>query len=315
MILDGLRVIHSLKGSFAAPVKFSENLFHLDTCQRHVWVGTESELFELEMPKSYETFSGPDAYLFLLEVATGLRSQILGETDIFGQLKETWKKFKIGHPFSSLDFWFQKLFEDTKEIRSQYLQNIGGASYGSLVRRLLKTHMDKNPGPILLVGAGQLARSVAPFLRDQELWILNRGKEKLESFLDELETQPGAQVKTISESKEKLAWQNAHHAVVCIPVDREKDNDRIEAWTLGLQQNPERALIHLGGLNEDFKDWRKVFPFYSLDDLFEVEKSQGKIRQNQIERARTACSERAQLRGLAASISLPHGWEDLAVFA
>jgi hypothetical protein len=52
-----------------------------------------------------------------------------------------------------------------------------------------------------------------------------------------------------------------------------------------------------------------------LDDLFALEKSQGAVRSTQIIQAARACEEKAKLRSLGSSITIPHGWEDLALFA
>jgi len=46
------------------------------------------------------------------------------------------------------------------------------ASYGSQVRRLLGD--DAAAGPTLLIGAGQLAQAIAPWLTGSELWLSNR---------------------------------------------------------------------------------------------------------------------------------------------
>ncbi len=55
----------------------------------------------------------------------------------------------------------QRLLQDTKEIRSEYVVGLGSATYGSLVRRLLG---GPGSGPTLLLGAGQLAETVLPYL-------------------------------------------------------------------------------------------------------------------------------------------------------
>ena len=43
------------------------------------------------------------------------------------------------HPQSAkaLRPWIQRLLQDTKEVRSEYVVGLGSATYGSLVRRLL----------------------------------------------------------------------------------------------------------------------------------------------------------------------------------
>jgi hypothetical protein len=49
--------------------------------------------------------------------------------------------------------------------------------------------------------------------------------------------------------------------------------------------------------------------------LFEMLRVQTEQRSQQVARARRACGEKAVLRSLGNSATVPHGWEDLAAFA
>lgn len=285
--------------------------FHLDSCQRLLWACWEYELDFAELPETADltVFEGVDAYRFLLRVATGLESQIVGETDIFGQLKEAWRKHGTNDEMGTL---MQRLFEDTKDIRSRYLQNVGGASYGSLVRMMLK----QCQGPTLVVGAGQLAHSVSPYLLDQELWLLNRSTDNLGALYASLVARETAQgrmapkVRIISKDEEALAWSKAASVVVCIPFDPAKDAERV-AW----RANCAGPVIHLGGHREAAGAWNQIPGLQALDDVFALQKAQGDVRTTQVQQAARACDEKAKLRTLGASVTLPHGWEDLAIFA
>jgi hypothetical protein len=315
MRIETLRVVHLAKGPQAGQGVGARlqhelsHLFHLDSCQRLLWVCGEEEFDRLSLPSVSEidVFEGVDAYRFLLRVSTGLESQIVGETDIFGQLKEAWRKMEDDTELGAL---MQRVFEDTKDIRSRYLQNLGGASYGSLVRMMLK----QSPGPTLVVGAGQLAQAVAPYLLDQELWIFNRSAAKLADLHAELvarvEGSLAPRIRVISEEEEAMAWRKAASVVVCIPMDAARDSERA-AWRLGC----EGPVIHLGGSREEAGVWNRLPTFEALDDLFALQKSQGDVRMTQVAQAARACDEKAKLRALGSSVTLPHGWEDLAVFA
>ena len=86
-----------------------------------------------------EHFAGTAAYAFLLRFACGLESKLVAETEIFGQIKQAWRDFSEASSgvARQLSPWMQLLFQDAKAIRAQYLANLGSASYGSQVRRLL----------------------------------------------------------------------------------------------------------------------------------------------------------------------------------
>jgi hypothetical protein len=316
MRIESLRVLHLPKGPHwdqGGAARLRDSLtggLHLDSCQRMLWACSADELDRARIGavKGLELFESADAYRFLLRVATGLESQIVGETDIFGQLKEAWRKSSGGTELGAL---MQRVFEDTKDIRSRYLQNLGGASYGSLVRMMLK----QSPGPTLVVGAGQLARSVAPYLLDQEIWILNRSREKaLELHAELLTLAQGGQKPVVrvivSPEEEARAWRDAAAVVVCVPFDAGRDLERIDART-----GRSGPVIHLGGTREEAGEWNRLADFQALDDLFALKKAQGDVRTTQVRQAARACDEKAKLRALGTSVTIPHGWEDLAIFA
>ncbi|OFZ18664.1 MAG: hypothetical protein A2X94_14240 [Bdellovibrionales bacterium GWB1_55_8] len=327
MHLDSLRVVHLRKQTdsdfdlsrFDAQ-GFIPQSFVLASCQRFLWVGSENMFKTARSPhllqgSGFETHVGKDAYLFLLRVATGLESRVVGETDIFGQLKEAWQKSTScsRELRDQLSPWIQRLFEDTKEIRSSFLRNLGGASYGSLVRKIIQDSPLTAKGPILLIGAGQIARSVVPFLQDQELWLWNRSEQNLRQLEEQIRQKtPGAQVRRLLNEDKDRAWREAAHVVLCVPVDEARDNERIENWKLNRRPG---AVIHLGGYRAECGVWAERPEFHALDQLFDLQKSQDRIRCVQVERANRACGERAKLRSMGTSITLPHGWEDLAAFA
>ena len=290
--------------------------FCLETCQRRILVTTDSYLKGFSNLRNFpelDFFHGAQAYGFLLRVTAGLESAVVGETDIFGQVKESWKRFEsTSSPLvRDLQPWVQKLFEDTKEIRSRYLHNLGGASYGSLVRLFLRPEPDQK---ILLVGAGKLAQSVAPYLADRELWILNRNLERAEKLKAELKADLKKtlscqdKVWVIHQDEQALAWENADFIVLCVPVL----SPDLAMLADGL---PNRVILHLGCLKHEAGNWGDIPNFYSLSDLFDLQKVQGDIRSLQISRAKKACRERALLRSMGHSLSIAHGWEDLAAFA
>lgn len=324
MSLNYLCVIHRHKS--AGPLASTPNspgantlsgAFYLDTCQRVVWVTSQDEFERVSETTDwtgYEVSTGVAAYSFLLRVATGLESQVVGETDVFGQLKEAWRKAAYDLD-ENVDFYIQKIFEDTKEIRSRYLQHLGGVSYGTLVRKFLQTK--KNYDPTLLVGAGQLAQSVGSFLVEQEIWIINRSIDKAHALADELKREHGARVRVLETAEEQAeGWLKSSQAVICVPVEEALDPARVELWEKGngaAKRN--RTLLHLGAQKAQSGPWQSLSGASYLDDIFELQKAQGEVRSLQIGLALRACDERAKLRALGNSVSIHHGWEDLAVFA
>jgi Glutamyl-tRNAGlu reductase, N-terminal domain len=304
----------------APDIRPGADLFLMDTCQRRVAVVSGREALEqarLEFPVdgAIETFAGADAYAFLLRFACGLESKLVAETEIFGQIKQAWREFSerrspLARQLSPL---IQLLFQDAKAVRAQCLAKLGSASYGSQVRRLLGE--DAKGGPTLLIGAGQLAQSVAPWLTGSELWLWNRTPERAEELARELaKRDPQRPVRVIDKGAdaELAAWRAARNVILCVPADDRQDSARVQAWAQRSDRNG--RVVHLGLGAQGATPWNELSDLVSLGALFDMLQAQTEQRRRQIERARRACLEKALLRSLGAHSSHPHSWEDLAAF-
>jgi glutamyl-tRNA reductase len=290
------------------------------TCQRTVIVaaGREARAAVAErLPAAARAqgFTGAEGYAFLLRFACGLESRLVGETEIFGQIKESWREFcaNPGSLSRQLDSWVQLLFQDTKEVRARQLSGLGSASYGSQVRRLLGT---ASAGPTLLVGAGQLAQAVAPWIQAGELLLWNRTRDKaleLARLVAERNPQRACRVLEATAEDELAAWSGAGDVVMCVPADPQRDAARIAAWTARPMHTG--RIVHLGLGESGDASWAGVPGLTSLASLFDMLKAQSDLRNVQVVRARRACAEKAVLRSLGPSATQAHGWEDLAAFA
>jgi glutamyl-tRNA reductase len=290
------------------------------TCQRTVIVaaGVEARVRIAERAPAAaraQSFTGAEAYAFLLRFACGLESRLVGETEIFGQIKESWRAFAAAPGVLSrqLDSWVQLLFKDTKEVRAGQLSSLGSASYGSQVRRLLGT---ATAGPTLLVGAGQLAQAVAPWLETRELLLWNRTTDRaceLARLVQERNPQRACRVLEGTAAAELEAWSQAGDVVVCVPADAARDAERIAAWRA--RPGHHGRIVHLGLGEANDPGWVGVPGLTSLTALFDMLRTQSEQRGVQVTRARRACAEKAVLRSLGPSATQAHGWEDLAAFA
>ncbi len=333
MDLRDLHVLH-WRGAHVAAATAPEpasgqDLWLIDTCQRRVAVVCGAAACapargEFPAHGVLETFQGTDAYAFLLRFACGLESKLVAETEIFGQIKQAWRSFsERGSPLSrQLSAWVQLLFQDAKAVRAQYLGNLGSASYGSQVRRLLgddaaAAAVPAHPteGATLLIGAGHLAQSVAPWLSGSDLWICNRTVERAWELARELSKRSEDKAVRVIEGgfeAELDAWRRARHVVACIPSDREGDPARVAAWRE--RTEPGGRVIHLGLGATPTAPWDDLPGVVSLGSLFEMLRSHSQLRARQLQRAQHACLEKALLRSLGANASHPHSWEDLAAF-
>jgi glutamyl-tRNA reductase len=321
-----LQVLHFEAASTAlSPVELAaaaglQQAWVIPTCQRVVvaMIGRDAraQLIErLPAAKRAHAFSGVEAHAFLLRFACGLESRLPGETEVFGQIKDSWRAFSATPSLLSrqLNGWVQRLFKDTKEIRAAELSGLGSTSYGSQVRRLL---VGAAAGPTLLVGAGALAQAVAPWLDSRELLVWNRTRDRameLKQKLQRRNAERACHVLENSEAAELKAWSTAANVVLCIPADEARDAGRITTWA----SNPRQGgrIVHLGLGPQAASYWGEVPGLTDLTTLFDMMRAQADQRSLQLARARRACADKAALR-LPEFLATPsHRWEDLAAFA
>jgi glutamyl-tRNA reductase len=295
---------HELPAALAAAAEAGTAMV-MHTCQRTVAISTSAAVNRtitaaLAGQAQLESYAGAAAYGFLLRMACGLESKLAGETEIFGQVKETWAAFSVRDlPLArELGSTVQRLFRDVKQVRSLHLSGIGSASYGSMVRRLLdNSDATGEPRPVLLIGAGQIAHAVAPWIKGSELWIWNRSADKAQALAVELQRRaPGRVIKVLAAGSEAelAAWHTAHDVVVCIPADGgERDAARAQAWTGGGENRG--RLIHLGvDGSQPLGVWSSANRLLHLADVYQLLRESNEQRKAQIERARIACDEMAR---------------------
>ena len=290
----------------------NEGVFAMKTCQRSLLLST-SILANVSCRRQYQ---GAEAYAFMLRFACGLESEIKGETDVFGQIKTAFRNFSIDEPVhaSVLKPLFLKLFEDTKDIRASYLNGIGGNTYGSLARRLLSPDAGDR---VLILGAGQISKSVAPYFAESNLIVFNRSLGRLLQLTAELSKKGYSSIEFIQDdaSLEK-ALMASKFIVLGTPAHSDLDQKVIAVCRTS---NPEARVLHLGAQISELAHFQNektlAGRFSSLSDLFAIEKQQNIFREKQVAQAMEACRHRAILRSMARSISISHGWEDLALFS
>lgn len=266
----------------------------MDTCLRQIRIrlmpadtfpAWRSDLQHEYRPTIPELRSGDDAYRFLLEITTGLRSAIPGETNVFGQFKKAWLSFRCAGPTADvarLAPVIHRLIHDTKSVRQKYLEGIGGSSYGSLVRKLIA------PRPadrILFVGAGDLARSMLPLFSSHHLGLWNH--RNIEA--------PHGRIECVflpEQGKRAASW--ADHVILTTPADSHNDAN----WQRWLTATRVRTVVHLGhrksqGLVQP-RTRCNTPARYDLDDVFALRREQDDLRSDQLMLAQTACRQRAK---------------------
>ena len=236
MKLAELQVLHfeaastALSSTELAAASGLQQAWVIATCQRVVvaMIGrsARAQLVErLPSAARAQAFSGAEAYAFLLRFACGLESRLPGETEVFGQIKESWRAFSATPSLLSRQFngWVQRLFQDTKEIRAAQLSGLGSTSYGSQVRRLLGGTPQRSD----VAGRRRSARANRRTLaRFTELLVWNRTRERaleLKQLLQRRNAERACRVLDSSQAAELAAWSTAGNVVLCMPADEARD--------------------------------------------------------------------------------------------
>jgi hypothetical protein len=287
--------------------------FVLDTCQRRIVV--TSAAIDDARPAEGEWLEGAAAYRFLLELAAGLKSSLVGECEIVSQLKSAWGEHEAhgGALVTALRPWIQVVLADAKEVREHYLRGTGGQSYGSLLRNALGQTAG---GPVLVLGAGKLASGVLPYLHADVIRLWNRTLSTAQALREHLQPRMQVPIEVLAPTAEAelAAWAEASLVVLCVPADAARDGERVAA---ALRREPPARprVAHLGILEAGDTAWSAIPEPITLETLFALDRRQAALRAERLALANRWCDSRTRLRALDRCVSIAHGWEDLAGFA
>ncbi|MFT6069593.1 MAG: glutamyl-tRNA reductase [Bacteriovoracaceae bacterium] len=237
------------------------------------------------------THTGTQAYEFLLQVICGLKSPMIGETEILAQFKGFLKRNPevISRKIS------EKLIQDSKKIRTKYLKNYGSQSYGSYTLK-----KSKSLESIVLLGAGALTQDIVPIIKDHpgDIIVMARNLDKAKASFKKY---PHVKIKSIDDE----IFYTKSLIVVAAPLESEALEELIfknfdQSSVLDMRSNRDGPHLKLGSR----------FLYKSLDEIFkEIETTQ--------ERLKEICHEiEAEIKELSnkwnqKAWNRPFGWEDL----
>jgi hypothetical protein len=261
----------------------------LETCLRRLAVGSGTP-----PPLAGELLTGADAYTRLLEIIAGLRSAVLGETNVAGQFRRAWQDTSRDTatgttPATVLDAdtraalapVIASLLEDAACVRRNHLQGIGGSSWGTLVRRLLQPAAGTR---VLLIGTGDLAASIAPYLGRVSLGVWNR-----RPVSPERRPALGSVGTWFDVDAASTAADWAEGVVIATPADVAHDGDWLARFAA--RRVPLVSGVHLGQREPTAFRWPQGMRGYLLDDVLALARTQQSRRVAAVAAARRQCAE------------------------
>lgn len=253
----------------------------LDTCLRQLAFGLAPRPW-LSVDPAGELSTGVTAYRLLLEVASGLRSAVPGETNVFGQFRRATEQaatLLAPDDWQRLHPLVQAVQADTRALRTGHLLGLAGNSYGSLVRALLAPERDAR---VLFVGTGDLTRSMLPLFRAFNVGVWNH--------------RHGAPLTDVcrwfapDEADAAAGW--ATDIVFTTPRSPVHDGQ----WSGRLRAQAVRGLVHLGHRRSAGVRWPSVKASFDLDDVFDLASTRDQNRRWQLAEAALACTALVEAR-------------------
>jgi glutamyl-tRNA reductase len=140
------------------------------------------EIYKLNEPHSLE---------HLFQVACGLDSMVLGETEILGQLKKSYDlALQHKHTGSRLNKAFQRAFNVAKQIRTETNIQRGSVSVGSVAVELAEKIFESlRSRQVMVIGAGDTSEKTARALLSrgaQSIIVSNRSYDRAQALAMEL---------------------------------------------------------------------------------------------------------------------------------
>jgi glutamyl-tRNA reductase len=255
-----------------------ENFFVVSTCNRSEFYGfapSVEDMVELyckftqgnvEEMKSVLTFyENEEAIQHLFEVSAGLKSQILGDFEIIGQIKTWFSRFKkCGTSGAFLERLVNTAIQISKQVKNETEISNGAASVSyAAVHYIKSTQKNVSEKKILLYGTGKIGRNTCTNLvkhtQNDHITLINRTREKAEILSEKYQVL----VKDFSELNEELkntdiliVATGAHQHTITedmIPYDKEMTIIDLSvpenvAHTLGSREQIQ--LINVDGLSK-----------------------------------------------------------------
>ena len=141
-------------------------------------------------PHLYSQFDD-DAVVHLFEVAAGIDSAVLGETEIVGQVRDAWDfAMKQGTSRSTLNLLFRYALESGKRARTETGISRSTASVAHAAVEMAEEIIGTLNGKrVLVVGAGEMGEGVAGALSragTESITVLNRTVSRAEALAEKI---------------------------------------------------------------------------------------------------------------------------------
>lgn len=239
--------------------------------------------------------TGEQAVLHAFEVAAGLDSQILGETEILGQVKDSYAEAsRISATGPILNRVFQKSFQAAKWARTHTGISRGNVSIGNVAAELAGRVCGRlEDTSVLLLGTGEVGEKTAQALLSRGargVTVVGRQQEKALALAESLGGSAASfatLARLLPQADVVIGATSAPTAVLTFPM-----------VVAAMHQRPERPMFLIDAalprdIDPSAQSVANVY-LYNLDDLAGIANENLKARQAEEAAARQALAARAR---------------------
>lgn len=249
-----------------------------------------------EFDKIRLALHGPAAVQHLLEVAAGIDSQMLGENEIFGQVKEAYAAAQAhGHTGPVLNRVFQKAFQAAKHVRTHTAITGGQVSIANVAVDLAHTIFGAlDQTRILLLGAGEIGEKTAKAFQSRGAGSLTVASRQFAHAM-ELATGLHASAMPFEQRETRLAEFDVVVCATSAPIAI--ISRAIVAAAMQKRRAQPLFFIDLAlprDVEASVPEIENVF-LYNLDDLAKIAEENRAAREAEISKCRAILAERADV--------------------
>ena len=181
-----------------------DGIFVLSTCNRTEICGFAEHPFQLismlckysngtveEFADVSNVYKNKEAINHLFRMGTGLDSQILGDYEIVGQLRQAFKQAKkLGTTNAYFERLLNHVMQASKRVKNETKLSSGTTSVSyAAVQYIINNLPDYNSKNILVFGLGKMGKhtckNLAEYTQNKSVSLINRTDEKVSEFVNE----------------------------------------------------------------------------------------------------------------------------------
>lgn len=266
----------------------------IHTCQRTIMAGF---CHQKKHDSRQEIYYGTSAYKFLLEVICGLKSKILAEYEIVAQFKNAYHHYLTqapNHKNGNLIKVVEKLFKDSKEIRTKYLLGISHESYAGITKKILKQNfssLNTEIPQITILGSGKLAEDIIKnCAKNHQIEVIARNKNRLRELRENYQVE-------IHELNSPSYFSNRSCIINTIGSQEVLFSDE-NFFTSWFEKNTKRFFLDLGSPSTVSTKLNTEHSVVLLSDFFKFSEIIGQEKKQKVELAQIAIDALVKKRDL-----------------